>query len=257
MTWTTRPRSELAGLSAIVEGSGPDVVLIHGVGLRAEAFGAQIKTLSAQFRFTALDMPGHGGSPVLEDARDLSAYADAIAPALPDRCMVVGHSMGAMLALELAALCPDKVAGVAALNAIYRRSPKAVLAVQARAAGLTPPFDHAPTLNRWFGEDDSPERAACADWLNTADPKGYTSAYRAFAHANGPTKQSLQALTCPALFMTGALEPNSTPEMSQQMAALAPQGRAEVIAGAAHMMPMTHPTPVNTALLALAQQALG
>lgn len=257
MTWTTRPRSELAGVAAIVAGQGPDVVLIHGVGLRAEAFSAQITALSAQFRVTALDMPGHGGTPALRDPQDLLAYVAALAPALPDRCLVAGHSMGAMLALELSAQHPDKVAGVAALNAIYRRSPKAAQSVQARANDMKPPFDHVPTLIRWFGSGDSPERTACAGWLNAADPAGYTAAYRVFAHADGPSEAALRALACPALFMTGALEPNSTPAMSQQMAALAPQGRAEIVAGAAHMMPMTHPAPVNAALIALAQDALG
>lgn len=256
MIWTTRPRSEVAGLAAIVEGDGPDILLIHGVGLRAEAFSAQSRALAAHFRVTSLDMPGHGDSPGLNDPRDLSAYVAALAPTLPDRCVVAGHSMGAMLALELAARHPDRVAGVAALNAIYRRSPEAAAAVQARATSLSPPFDHEPTLTRWFGSEESRERAACAEWLGSVEPTGYAAAYRVFALSDGPSDQALQNLACPALFITGADEPNSTPAMSLQMAALAPRGRAEIIAGAAHMMPMTHPAPVNAALLALAREAL-
>ena len=256
MIWTTRPRSEIAGLAAIVAGAGPEIVLIHGVGLRAEAFLAQITALSAQFRVTALDMPGHGGSPALAEPHSLAAYAEALAPALPAGCMVAGHSMGAMLALELAARYPDKVRGVAALNAIYRRSAPAAAAVQRRAADLAPPFDHEPTLTRWFGAQNSAERAACAGWLAAADPGGYAAAYRVFAHADGPSDQSLRDLACPALFMTGAEEPNSTPGMSQAMAARAPRGRAKVIAGAAHMMPMTHAAAVNAALADLARETL-
>ncbi len=62
MTWTTRPRSDHATLSAITAGQGATVVFIHGVGLRAEAWGAQLDALSPHYRVVAVDMPGHGGS---------------------------------------------------------------------------------------------------------------------------------------------------------------------------------------------------
>ena len=47
MTWTTRPRSEIGGLAAIQTGTGPDILLLHGVGLRAEAWGAQLDGLAS------------------------------------------------------------------------------------------------------------------------------------------------------------------------------------------------------------------
>ena len=62
------------------------------------------------------------------------------------------------------------------------------------------------------------------------------------------------SLKCPAFFMTGSLEPNSTPAMSQAMAALAPRGRVHVIETAAHMMPMTHHEEVTRALMAFATE---
>ena len=52
----------------------------------------------------------------------------------------------------------------------------------------------------------------------------------------------------PALFLTGALDANSTPAMARQMAAVAPRGRAVVIEGHGHMVPMTAPAAVNDAL---------
>ena len=63
MTWTTRPRSDLAGLACIRAGDGPPVLLIHGVGLRAEAWGAVIDRLAERFAVHAIDLPGHGESP--------------------------------------------------------------------------------------------------------------------------------------------------------------------------------------------------
>lgn len=256
MTWTTRPRSDHDTLSAITAGQGATVVFIHGVGLRAEAWGAQLDALSPHYHVVAVDMPGHGDSALPAGDLNLSDYTDAIAAGIDGPVMVVGHSMGAMIALDMAIRHPGKVQGVVALNAIFRRRPDASDAVKARAAELDGAnmADPSGTLERWFGTDTSAEREACHRWLTEVNPAGYKAAYTIFAHQDGPDTDALTTLPCPALFVTGADEPNSTPAMSQAMAALAPQGRAEIIEGAAHMMPMTHAAQVNAALLDFAKE---
>ncbi|MCK0171131.1 alpha/beta hydrolase [Aliiroseovarius sp. S1123] len=256
MTWTTRPRSDHATLSAISAGQGATILFIHGVGLRAEAWGAQLDALSPHYRVVAVDMPGHGGSALPSGKLGLVDYTDAIATGIDGPVMVVGHSMGAMIALDMAIRYPEKVRGVVALNAIFRRRPDAAEAVQARAASLdgVSMADPHGTLERWFGTDASPERDACHGWLTEVNPAAYKSAYTIFAHQDGPDTDALTTLPRPALFMTGADEPNSTPAMSQAMAALAPQGRAQIAESAAHMMPMTHAADVNAALLDFAKE---
>lgn len=259
MTWTTRPRSDLGPLRAIRAGHGAPLVLLHGVGLRAEAWGAQLDTFARQYEVIAPDMPGHGESPPLTAAPALDLYVDALATALPDGCCVAGHSMGAMIALRLAERFPERVAGVAALCAIYRRGAGAAQAVQARADALDPGAapDPAPTLARWFADTAAPEARACDGWLRGGDPAGYKAAYTVFAAEDGPTEDALRGLHAPALFLTGAGDPNSTPAMSRAMAALAPRGTAQAVQGAAHMLPMTHPDATNAALTAWLAQCQG
>ena len=264
MIWTTRPRSDLGhGLAGVVAGDGPPLLLIHGVGLRAEAWAAMVPMLTPTARVVAIDMPGHGGSAPVAAAR-LSDYVAAIAPLVRDLAarhgpvMVAGHSMGAMIALDLAVTLPQDVGGVAALNAVFKRPAEAAAAVRARAETLatTGAADPEPTLRRWFGNTQSAEANACRDWLTSATPEGYAMAYRTFANADGPSSDELATLQTPALFVTGADDPNSTPEMARQMARLAPNAQALVIDGAAHMAPMTHPAPIAAALLrGLAQLA--
>ena len=253
MTWTSRPRSPFGALAAVRAGRGSPLVLLHGVGLRAEAWNAQIDALAEHVAVIAPDMPGHGQSAPLEVPPSLAAYSDRVAEALDEAAFVVGHSMGAMIALDLAIRYPERVRALAALNAIYRRTPQAAQAVRQRAASLDDesPADPSAQLARWFGEALSPEAEACRDWLLEVSPAGYRTAYGVFATEDGPSDADLAALPCPALFMTGAAEPNSTPAMSEAMASAAPQGRALIVEGAAHMMPMTHPAAVNAALLAL------
>ncbi|MEM9032720.1 MAG: alpha/beta hydrolase, partial [Pseudomonadota bacterium] len=140
-----------------------------------------------------------------------------------------------------------------ALNAVFQRDPEAVRAVQTRAAELSgvSKSNAESTLERWFGHSDIPERAACRAWLQSVDPQGYQAAYRVFAAEPGLRHERLKQLSCHALFMTGDLEPNATAEMSRKMAGRAPLGQCRIVSGAAHMMPMTHPQTVASALRSL------
>ncbi|SLN69158.1 alpha/beta fold hydrolase [Ruegeria meonggei] len=256
MTWKTRPRSEFGGLAAIDEGLGPLVVLLHGVGLRAEAWGGQIGPLvSAGYRVLCPDMVGHGET-VFVDPDGLDSYAAPIADLLQEPAVLIGHSMGAVLATRIAATGQSQIRGVVGLNAIFQRSAQAQDAILARARALdgVNVNDPSVTLHRWFGGKVSAERDACEQWLRDVDPRAYKAAYTAFAESDGPTAAQLSGIACPALFMTGADEPNSTPQMSRAMAELAPRGRAEVLSNAAHMMPMTHAAEVNAILLAFLQE---
>jgi pimeloyl-ACP methyl ester carboxylesterase len=248
MMWTTQQRSEQSGLACIVQGAGPRIVLIHGVGLCADAWNAQISNLQQTNQVIAVDMPGHGHSPCLPGDPNLQAYVDAIAPLVDAQTVVVGHSMGAMIALAIASR--TRIAGVAALNAIFERSEVAKKAVVERAALLDGVnlSDPSGTLSRWFPDRTSTEYAAYAHWLETVSPQGYRAAYRVFSSEDGPSRQQLGQLTCPALFMTGRDEVNSTSEMSLKMAEIALLGQGEFVDGAAHMMPMTHAAQINTHL---------
>ena len=250
MTWTTRPRSERKELAVIAEGTGPRLLLIHGVGLRAEAWNAQMNALSERFEMIAPDLPGHGESEGLSFPATLADFGDRLARLLDRPTVIVGHSLGALIALDIAARHPERIQGVAALNAIYRRTDVAQQAVQERARSLDGQTVADPDgpLQRWFGEEPSPERNACKEWLQGVDPYGYRTAYKVFADEDGPAHEDLRGLRCPALFITGEREPNSTPAMSRAMAGLAPKGQVQVIGGAAHMMPMTHADEVNSAL---------
>ncbi|MCC5960126.1 MAG: alpha/beta hydrolase [Rhodobacteraceae bacterium] len=259
MTWTIRQRSETGALAAIITGRGPKVLLLHGVGLRAEAWARQIDALAADgFHVTAPDMPGHGESPARHHLAGLTSYSDLVAACLDEPAVVVGHSMGAMIALDLAARYPEQVRGVVALNAVFRRSPAAKKAVAARLAALDRRMipDPKATLTRWFGDTPSAERTACDEWLRAVDPIGYKAAYTVFANEDGPSAHALENLCIPAFFATGSAEQNSTPQMSRAMAMLAPQGRAWVVAGGGHMMPMTHATAVNRIVSGLIQECL-
>jgi pimeloyl-ACP methyl ester carboxylesterase len=251
VNWSARDRAPWGKLAAIKKGTGDAVLLLHGVGLRAEAWAAQIDVLSREYSVTAPDIPGHGESERFDELTHLADFTDRVAQAISEPTLVVGHSMGAMIAMDLAIRYPAKIRAVAALNAIFQRDAGASTAVQIRSAALAriEEFDPEPTLQRWFGDSNAAEMQACRSWLTSVKLDSYRAAYSVFANENGPSESDLANVRCTVSFMTGAAEPNSTPEMSQKMANLTPNGRALIVEAAAHMMPMTHRVQVNTALL--------
>ncbi|MCK0198157.1 alpha/beta fold hydrolase [Ancylobacter sp. 6x-1] len=248
-------------------GAGLPVVLIHGVGMAGEAWEPQIAALRTRFDVIAIDMLGHGGSSLPATDARLSDYADQVIAVLDalglPAAAVIGHSMGALVALETALAYPARVLGVAALNAVFCRTQEqrdAVLAradalaaenAQAQAASRTASHDAA--IARWFGEPVPASLDAAAAQvrrlLAAGDPVGYARTYRLFATSDDAHGERLSSLAVPALFLTAEDDPNSTPAMSAAMAAIAPQGRCEVIAGARHMMNLTAPDEVTGRLV--------
>ncbi len=245
MTWTTRPRSKLkSGLSYFQAGRGPLVLLVHGVGLRAESWNPIFDQLSQSFEVLAIDLPGHGFSDnAPEDITTVGAITDFIKLSLgrkPD--FIAGHSLGALVTMDWASRFNSGLRAVVALNTIFERPAKASEEVKARAESLADRTEIDPrvTLNRWFDDVDSPERAACFDWLTSNRIDQYAQFYKIFAHCDGVDPISAANFEQPALFLTGKNEPNSTPAMSERLASLVGNGKSYIVEDAAHMAPMTH-----------------
>lgn len=83
------------------------LTLLHGWGLHGGIWDALRAALPAQAMHTP-DLPGYGGSARVSPYT-AEVLADAIAPTLPDAGLLLGWSMGGMVALALAARHPQKV----------------------------------------------------------------------------------------------------------------------------------------------------
>lgn len=256
MTFPTLPRSSTVHGAAYVDaGEGEPLVLIHGVGLRLEAWVPQIESLAATHRVIAVDLPGHGASSPIDQGSGLAAFVDWFVAALDDLGLdsvnVAGHSMGALIAGGCAVTAPERVRRVALLSAVHRRDRAATSAVRARAAEIAAgKLDPIAPLSRWFGDDSQasePYRLVKA-WLAAVDTEAYATAYRAFAEGDVLYADRWPGVTCPALFLTGEHDPNSTPQMTLDLAGAAAHGEACIIAGHRHMVNMTAPDEVTAAL---------
>lgn len=244
------------GMAYAEHGSGEPLVLIHGVGMRLEAWAPQMAALGRSHRVIAVDMPGHGESRSLPGDAGLEAFVVWLGLFLNDleldRANVAGHSMGALIAGGAAATFGERVSRVALLNAVYRRDSAASAAVIGRAQEIRAgQVDVDGPLLRWFGADSqhSDVYRLTHRWLSSVDRAGYATAYAAFAAGDSTYADCWPNVGCPALFLTGADDPNSTPTMARAMADAAPCGYAVLIDGHRHMVNLTAPEEVNAILL--------
>src|SRR5688500_13006169 len=105
-------------------GQGPAVLLIQGVGLIGEGWRPQIDGLSDRYTTISFDNRGIGESRLLSGNPSIAAMAaDAIAildAENVDRAHVVGHSMGGLIAQEIALSAPARVRSLAFLCTFAR-----------------------------------------------------------------------------------------------------------------------------------------
>lgn len=247
------------GTAFAVHGEGEPLVLIHGVGMQQGVWTPQVEALSRTHQVIVYDMLGHGASRLPAADETLADYADQLAALLDHvgipAANVAGHSMGALVALEFALRHPSRTLRVAAVNAVFRRTPEQRAAVQGRAAALSDIGVQATidsTIARWFGDPIPAALASMAGdvgrYLRNVQPAGYAHTYALFASSDEAHAGRLHQLTMPVLFLTGEHDPNSSPAMSEAMGREAPQAVVEVIAGARHMMNVTAPAAVNQSL---------
>ena len=88
-----------------------DLVLLHGWGLNAEVWQNIISRLSPHYRLHLVDLPGYGRSQHF-GALTLAQMAAQIRPLLPPQAIVVGWSLGGLVATQLALTAPEKLAAL-------------------------------------------------------------------------------------------------------------------------------------------------
>ena len=80
-------------------GAGEDLVLLHGWGFSGSVFDKFIEKYKNSFRITTIDLPGHGKSKSLDS---ISSWSKEIAKIIPKNSILIGWSLGGLIAIEIA-----------------------------------------------------------------------------------------------------------------------------------------------------------
>lgn len=118
-------------------GAGPALVLLHGIGSDHRRWDPVVERLAGAFRCIAVDLPGHGASPDegMSVMGAAAAVQDLIASLELDPVVVVGHSLGANVALMHAGLHAPRAA--VSVDPVPLHLPDLAASLAGIASGLT------------------------------------------------------------------------------------------------------------------------
>jgi pimeloyl-ACP methyl ester carboxylesterase len=110
---------------AAAPGPNPPILFVHGVGGAAWSWGPQVAALGEEFSCFTWEGRGHGAAPPVSDAGLGDYYRDALEAltyvfeTTGEPALVVGHSMGGLIALALACERSDAVRGLFLIDPVY------------------------------------------------------------------------------------------------------------------------------------------
>ena len=251
---------EVGGTAYSVVGTGPTVALIHGLGMHRGMWVWQVPALTSRFTVLTYDLLGHGKSQNPPKNCSLSNFSDqlnALCDALDlDDVAVAGFSLGGMIARDFALRHPDRVRALAILHSAHDRTPeqRAAIMIRVRQAAETGPsatVDDA--LERWFGDEFRAANPDVMDMVRDAvlanDSDVYPSIYRLLAEGDKELANTIAAIQCPTLVMTGSEDHGNSPEMSRRMAAQIPGAQCIILPGLRHMALAEAPEVFNPPLV--------
>ncbi|GAA0489179.1 alpha/beta hydrolase [Streptomyces olivaceiscleroticus] len=257
--FTDPPKAYGEGSEQKHNGRGPGVLLLHGLMGRAAHWAETARWLGARYRPVGLDQRGHGRSEKPGDGPfDRLTYVDDAIAAIEELHLapvaLIGHSMGALTAWQLAARRPDLVSALvicdmraSALGAASQRE------WEEWFRSWPVPFATLADVRKWFGEDDPtlerprPARgeffaevmAERADgWRPVFSRRQMLAVREAWVH--DAHWEELALVECPTLVVRG-LDGELGRAEAQEMVRVLPRGAYAEIADAGHFFPWERP----------------
>ena len=244
----------------------PVIVLLHGAQNDHSVWALQSRALAHRgFAVLAPDLPGHGrsGGPPLDTVEAMAAWAlGLLGAAGVGQALLVGHSMGSLIALEAAHTAPQRVSGLALLGATFpmkvsdalldsaRSEPQVAIDLVAswsHAAWLPGPSSASPGTSVFNSARRLMQRMAARG----VDDLFHTDFAACNAYANGALAAA--SIACPTLFVQGRKDVMTPPRSATALTGAIKQARI-VSVDAGHAMMSEAPDAVLAALLGFARE---
>ena len=234
-------------------GSGPDLVLLHGWALHGGLWGNWLDALEDSYRLHLVDLPGHGRSDWSPELRSLEQLAAAVRPGIPTGAVVLGWSLGGLLALEIADRWPQALRALV----LVATTPRFVQA-EDWESGVPPQVlldfarslqtDHARTVQNFLAlQTRGDEQAAATLRLmrrqleshGPPDPRALATGLEILGSAD--LRSRIGAIAIPALVAAGENDRLTPPGAARALASALPQARLALMPGCAHAPFLSHP----------------
>ena len=247
-------------------GSGPAVLCVQGVGVAGDGWRPQVDALAARYRVLTFDNRGVGATPrgtgplsIERMAADASAILDAEGI---DRCHVVGHSMGGLIALALALAAPARVRSLSLLctfaDGAGPTRPTVRMIVLGVPTRIGTRHRRRLAMQRMLFPDDylrQVDRTALAEQLNVLfgrdlgeAPPIVSEQLKVMGRYDATPRLSTLA-GVPTLVVSGRHDPIAPPAFGRAIAAGIAGARYVEYEDASHALPIQHADRVNALLL--------
>jgi pimeloyl-[acyl-carrier protein] methyl ester esterase len=227
-------------------GAGRELVLLHGWGTHGGIWSALAERLAPHFRLHVVDLPGCGASADCEPY-SLHRVAGLLADEMPERCGVVGWSLGGQVALAWAGAAPaqvERIALIATTPCFAQRPdwPHAVSRETLQEFGRSLAADGPGTLRRFFslqalGDEHTREAVArlrrCLKYHGAPSAAALAGGLNVLLEAD--QRDELPAIRQPVLVLHGERDRVAPPAAGRHLARSLPDAELVLIPGAAHV----------------------
>ncbi|MGH8821744.1 MAG: alpha/beta fold hydrolase [Rhodoferax sp.] len=241
-------------------GAGPTLLMLHGIGGGNLAFALQVEAFAAAgYRAVAWDMPGYGHSAPIEPYtfKGLAQSCVALIEALQcDSVILLGHSMGGMVAQEVVARRPDLVnrlilCGTSPAFGKPDGNWQRDFIAQRTApldAGLSMAEMAETLVPQMIGPGALPEGVRLArHCMAQMSPATYRRALQALVTFD--RRANLPNIHVPALLVAGEFDKNAPSAVMQKMAGQIAGSRYVEMTGVGHLQNLEAPDPFGALVL--------
>lgn len=247
-------------------GSGPAVVLLHGMAASWHWWLENIPALAREHRVIAVDLPGFGHSERLPAPAEMATHARTVLDLLTqlgiESATVAGHSMGGLVAIEMVAAQPHRVRNLILVDSggvpMSERRLAAVLVMLRICVGIlrlrfirralaTKPWVRRLALRAAFRDPRVMSARLAAETMPLFGGPGSVDAIAAAGRAVHATVP--EAITCPVLLVWGEHDAIVSPRSARDMHDRLPDSELVVFADAGHSPMIEVPSRFNDLVL--------
>jgi pimeloyl-ACP methyl ester carboxylesterase len=238
------------------DGERPALLFLHGAGGNELSLARLFDRLPGRARL-APSYPGRCGSAgaPLESVCALADWAAALLEASGEpSAIVIGHSLGGGVALELALRHPTKVSGLVLLSTGARLRVSPSILSMMREATLKGDAVHTSSFAYRRDTDSELVAEATRDTKHTPPPAAACD----WAAADGFDRlNDLGAITARALVIAGAEDELTPPKYARYLATRLPRAELLVLERAGHMLPIERSDEVGRAIASFLDRVAG
>lgn len=242
-----------------VEGDGPSLFLIHGIGASRHSFDGVVARVREAYRCVSYDLRGHGRSPVPPPPYTLDDLVDDLEALRADlgieRAHFAGHSLGGMIGPAYARRYPQHVRSLGLLSTAAfrteddREKVRGVVAAM-RERGIRPVLE---TLrDRWFTPEFGERRPEVIErrlqQVVDCDPDVFLSVFDIYAETE--MAPWIAEVDAPSLVLTGEHDGGCPPRLNEQIAHALRDADLVILDGLRHAILLEAPDRVAAAMRA-------